>query len=119
MLQENIRRLESIVHPLVAEHRHSFLQSVAEQTSQKLVVLDIPLLFETKGEHEVTMQAVDGTRELAYPFDRACTDMCWFLQVDSIAVVSASSEVQRGRVLARPGMTAGKEQNTPNCMLYL
>lgn len=52
-MQEGIRKLESIVHPLVAKHRQAFLQSVAEEPGRKLVVLDIPLLFETKGENEV------------------------------------------------------------------
>lgn len=71
ILQANIKKLESIVHPLVAKHRRAFLQSVAEQPGQKLVVLDIPLLFETKGEEEVTVQSVDAVVKLAYLFDRA------------------------------------------------
>ena len=66
-----LAKLEAIVHPLVAEDRAAF---VAAQTSP-LVVLDIPLLFETGAK------------------------------VDGIAVVSAPPEVQRARVLARPGMT--------------
>lgn len=53
---------------------------VAEQADEPLVVFDIPLLFETGG-------------------DRA---------VDAVAVVSAAPEVQRARVLARPGMTRAK-----------
>lgn len=80
--EAGIRELESIVHPLVAKHRQTFLQSVAEDPGQKLVVLDIPLLFETQGEHDT----------------------------DSIAVVSAPLQVQRARVLARPGMTEEKFQ---------
>lgn len=80
--EEGIKRLESIVHPLVAAHRHRFLTSIAEQSDQQLVVLDIPLLFETQGED----------------------------QTDSIAVVSAPEEVQRARVLARPNMTQAKFQ---------
>ena len=85
-MQENIRKLESIVHPLVAKHRHSFLQSVAEQTSQKLVVLDIPLLFETKGENEVTMHLLASWSSLVlltvlllsriYVFDTAGRQHC-------------------------------------------
>lgn len=70
-LQENIKKLESVVHPLVAKHRRAFLQSVAEQPGQKLVVLDIPLLFETKGEEEVTAQPVDASLKWTYLFDRA------------------------------------------------
>lgn len=70
-----LARLESIVHPLVAADRAAF---VARHRDAPLVVLDIPLLFETGAEAEM-----DGT-----------------------AVVSAPAPVQRARVLARPGMTA-------------
>lgn len=69
-----LRRLEAIVHPAVAEEREAFL---IEHAGQKLVVFDIPLLFERTG-----------------------TD-----RVDGVLVVSAPPEVQRSRVLARPGMT--------------
>lgn len=69
-----LKRLESLVHPAVAEERADFLDANAQAP---LVLLDIPLLFETGGE----------------------------AQVDSIAVVSAPVDVQRARVLARPGMT--------------
>ena len=51
-------KLESIVHPLVAVHRERFLQSVAATTGQNLVVLDIPLLFETHGEDQVSARPV-------------------------------------------------------------
>jgi dephospho-CoA kinase len=68
------RRLEAIVHPAVAAKRQRFLNTHA---AAPLVVLDVPLLFETGG-------------------DSHC---------DSVAVVSAAPEVQRARVLARPGMT--------------
>lgn len=67
-------RLEAIVHPAVAAERQRFLDAHREAS---LVVLDVPLLFETGG-------------------DSRC---------DSVAVVSAAPEVQRARVLARPGMT--------------
>ncbi|KAL0026523.1 hypothetical protein WJX77_004669 [Trebouxia sp. C0004] len=77
--EEGIKKLESIVHPLVTIHRQKFLQSIADQ---KLVVLDIPLLFETHGED----------------------------QTDGVAVVSAPQEVQQARVLARPDMTPVKFQ---------
>ncbi|MCW3834887.1 dephospho-CoA kinase [Sphingomonas canadensis] len=70
-----IRRLESIVHPAVAEARAAFLAAHADAP---LVLLDVPLLFEAGG----------------------------WSQVDRIAVVSAAAEVQRARVMARPGMTA-------------
>ena len=71
------KRLEAIVHPLVAAGRAADLET-ARATGVKLAVLDIPLLFETGG-------------------DRA---------VDAVVVVSADPETQRRRVLARPGMTA-------------
>ena len=67
-------RLEAIVHPAVAAERAAFL---LEHAGQKLVVFDIPLLFEKGGVDEV----------------------------DAVAVVSAGPELQRERVLARPGMT--------------
>lgn len=68
-------RLEGIVHPAVRAARRRFL---ADHANAKLVVFDIPLLFEKGGAEEV----------------------------DRIAVVSAPEDVQRARVLARPGMTA-------------
>lgn len=70
------KRLEAIVHPLVAAGRLADLEA-ARSAGLKLAVLDIPLLFETGG-------------------DRA---------VDAVVVVSADEETQRRRVLARPGMT--------------
>ena len=72
-------RLEAIVHPLVGADRQAFLDRAAA-SGAKVVVLDIPLLFETGGER----------------------------RVDKVVVVSASPELQRERVLARPGMTAEK-----------
>lgn len=71
-------RIEAIVHPLVAADRRAFLDA----TDAPLVLLDIPLLFET-----------DGTGD-----------------VDRVVVVSAPAEVQRARVLARPGMTEARFQ---------
>ncbi|AWN53813.1 dephospho-CoA kinase [Methylobacterium sp. 17Sr1-1] len=71
---DRLRRLESLVHPLVARARDDFL---ATHAAAPLVVLDVPLLFETGGE-------------------AGC---------DAVAVVTAPPEVQRARVLARPGMT--------------
>jgi dephospho-CoA kinase len=71
---ERLRRLESLVHPLVRAARDEFL---ATHAAAPLVVLDVPLLFETGGE-------------------AGC---------DAVAVVTAPPEVQRARVLARPGMT--------------
>ncbi|MDQ1154889.1 dephospho-CoA kinase [Brevundimonas sp. SORGH_AS_0993] len=70
------RRLENIVHPLVAQGRRADLEA-ARRAGVRLAVLDIPLLFETGG-------------------DRA---------VDAVVVVTAEAAVQAERVLARPGMT--------------
>jgi dephospho-CoA kinase len=72
---EAMQRLEAIVHPLVREQEQAFLKAAAASRAP-VAVIDIPLLFETKGES----------------------------RVDAIAVVTASPEVQRQRVLARPGM---------------
>jgi dephospho-CoA kinase len=74
---ERLRRLEALVHPAVGRERESFL---TVHTDAPLVLLDIPLLFETGG----------------------------WRQVDKIAIASAPAGVQRERVLARPGMTAKK-----------
>ena len=72
-----LKRLESIVHPLVAADRAAFIDA-ARADGARIVVLDIPLLFETGG----------------------AADM------DGVAVVSTDAETQRKRVMARPGMTA-------------
>jgi dephospho-CoA kinase len=75
-----LRRIEQTVHPLVAQHRQDFLD---EHADAPLVVLDIPLLFETGA-------------------DRLCTDTL---------VVSVSPEIQRERVLARGSMTESDLDN--------
>jgi dephospho-CoA kinase len=74
-----LKRLEAIVHPLVQASERRFLAE-AEARGEKVVLLDIPLLFETGGDE----------------------------RVDAVVVVSAPPEVQRARVLERPGMTAEK-----------
>ncbi len=74
--QGAFRRLEAIVHPLVAADRAQALMS-AEVQGARLAVVDIPLLFETGGD----------------------------AAVDAVVVVTADPEVQTQRVLARPGMT--------------
>ena len=71
-----LTRVEAAVHPLVALDREAFLAR-AEASGASVAVCDIPLLFETGAER-------------------------W---LDRVAVVSAPSEVQRQRVLERPGMT--------------
>lgn len=70
-------KIEAVVHPIVANMREDFIKA-ATADGAPLVVLDIPLLFETGG---------DG-------------------RVDRIVVVTAPLEMQRSRALARPGMTA-------------
>jgi dephospho-CoA kinase len=74
-----LKRLEAIVHPLVRADADAFLQR-QRAAGAPLAVLDIPLLFETGGR------------------DR----------VDKVVVVSAAPEIQRERVLARPGMSEDK-----------
>jgi dephospho-CoA kinase len=74
-----IKKLEGIVHPLVRAAEERFLAE-AKKNNAKVAVLDIPLLFETEG-------------------DRRC---------DAVVVVSAPEDVQRARMLERPGMTAPK-----------
>jgi dephospho-CoA kinase len=74
-----LQRLEAIVHPLVRAAETRFLAE-ARKRGAPVVVLDIPLLFETASHR----------------------------RVDAIVVVSAPGEIQRQRVLARPEMTADK-----------
>ncbi len=74
-----LKRLEAILHPRVRAAELRFLGQHA-RLQTPLVVLDVPLLFETGGE-------------------RRC---------DAVAVVSAPYRVQRRRVLSRPGMTEAK-----------
>lgn len=74
-----LKQLEGIVHPLVRKAEQRFLAS-AEKDGAPIVVLDIPLLFETGGE----------------------------ARVDAVVVVSAPAATQRQRVLERPGMTEEK-----------
>jgi len=76
---EALRRLEAIMHPLVQARARRFLAR-AMRERRRVVVLDIPLLFETGGE----------------------------TRCDLVAVVSAPALIQRQRVLARPGMTPAK-----------
>ncbi|KRA57451.1 dephospho-CoA kinase [Caulobacter sp. Root656] len=76
---EALAVLESIVHPLVGAHRIGFFEDARAQGAE-IVVLDIPLLYETGGE----------------------------TKVDKVVVVSAPADLQRQRVLARPGMDSAK-----------
>lgn len=70
-----LHRIEAVVHPLVARDRAEFLQA-HRRAQAPLVVLDVPLLFESGA-------------------DRLC---------DATLVVTAPPEIQRARVLDRPGM---------------
>jgi dephospho-CoA kinase len=76
---EALHCLETIVHPLVAMARNEFVRK-ARQEGRHMVVLDVPLLFETEADRNV----------------------------DIVLVVSATGAIQRARVLARPGMTEEK-----------
>ena len=76
---EALAKLEAIVHPLVGADRIGFFQK-AQAEGRDIVVLDVPLLFETGGEKSV----------------------------HKVVVVSAPPEAQRARVLARPEMTPEK-----------
>ncbi len=74
-----LAKLEAIIHPLVSAARDRFLAQ-ARASGAKVVVLDVPLLFETGAE-------------------RGC---------DAVVVVSAPADVQRHRAFERPGMTEEK-----------
>lgn len=74
-----LKKLEAIIHPLVRADADAFLEK-HRAAGAPLAVLDIPLLFETGGRN----------------------------RVDKVVVVTASPEIQRERVLARPGMSEEK-----------
>ena len=74
-----LRRLEAIIHPLVRQSSSAFL-AAARRRRARIAVLDIPLLYESGGEKSV----------------------------DAVIVVSAPKQIQRQRVMARPGMTEEK-----------
>jgi dephospho-CoA kinase len=77
--QTALARLEAIVHPLVTASRQKFLAE-AQARGAPVVVVDIPLLFETAAQ----------------------------AQCDAVVVVSAPAEMQRARALDRPGMSEEK-----------
>jgi len=75
--QAAIKQLEQIVHPMLGASRQKFLEE-AERSGAPVVVMDIPLLFETGGEK----------------------------RVDAVVVVSTDPATQRERILARGTMTS-------------
>jgi len=79
---EKLRRLEELVHALVAEEQQAFLEA-ARRAGRRCVLLDIPLLFETGADR----------------------------RVDVSIVVTADEDVQRRRALERPDMNDGKLQS--------
>ncbi|MEX0644694.1 MAG: dephospho-CoA kinase [Parvularculaceae bacterium] len=76
---QRLKRLEALVHPLVAADREAFL-ALAKKSGAEIAVVDIPLLIETGGEKAF----------------------------DAVVVASAPAALQRRRVLTRPGMTIEK-----------
>lgn len=76
---DRLTDLEAVVHPLVRARMAAFLET-ARSTGAPLVVLDIPLLFETGHDYGL----------------------------DAIAVTLVDEATQRRRALARPGMTEDK-----------
>jgi len=74
-----MKRLESIVHPMLRAHHQKFLED-AERSGAPVAVVDIPLLYETGREN----------------------------RVDAVVVVTTAPETQRERILARDGMTPEK-----------
>ena len=74
-----MKQLERIVHPMLGAGRQKFFDQ-AEQSGAPVVVVDVPLLFETGGEK----------------------------RVDAVVVVTTTAEIQRERILARDNMTAEK-----------
>ena len=61
--QDALRRLEAVVHPLVAEERKRWLNNLKVGGANSLAVLDIPLLFETRAEEQVW--DVNASRDLS------------------------------------------------------
>lgn len=80
--------LEKIIHPIVENERNKFIRAKSDKGAM-LVVLDIPLLFETEA----------------------------WRRVDAIVVVTAPKEVQRQRVLSRELMDEAKFLNILNCQI--
>ena len=71
-----LKKVEAAIHPIIANDRADFLQRI-RLAGARVAVLDIPLIFETASQGNF----------------------------DCVAVVSAPADIQRARVLERPGMT--------------
>lgn len=76
---EALAKLEAIIHPLVREEELAFIAR-CRQGGKDIAVLDVPLLLETGGQG----------------------------RCDAVCVITAAADIQRARVLARPGMTPDK-----------
>ncbi|MGF7156991.1 dephospho-CoA kinase [Bartonella heixiaziensis] len=76
---KKLKTLEKMIHPLVRKKEKEFIDK-ARKKGKKLIVLEIPLLFETKSEN----------------------------RVDSVIVVSAPPEIQKARAMIRPNMSEKK-----------
>ena len=74
---EALKKLNAVVHPIVAADRIGFFERKGEAGAD-IVIMDVPLIYETGGEKNL----------------------------EAVIVVTAPADVQRQRVLARPGMTA-------------
>jgi dephospho-CoA kinase len=83
-----LRRLEAILHPMVRQAERQFVM-LARARRERLVVLDIPLLYETGGPE----------------------------RCDFVLVVSAPARLQRDRVMRRPGMTEARFQSVLRAQL--
>lgn len=71
-----LKKVEAVIHPLVSADRETFIAD-CRRNEDVIALVDVPLLFETSSEGKV----------------------------DAIAVVSTSGELQKTRVMERPGMT--------------
>ena len=86
--KKKLQKLESILHPLVKKEKNAFL-AINARKNESLVVLDIPLLLETRSE----------------------------VQCDGVVVVSAPAAVQKRRVLQRSGMSIERFQGILDCQI--
>ena len=86
--KQKLQKLENILHPLVREMEYDFL-SISARHREQVVVLDIPLLFETGGN----------------------------IRCDGTIVATAPEKIQINRILKRPGMTTEKIKAIIDCQI--